>query len=124
MTTLRYRPLWVAVGFGLIAAVIYLSLTPHPPEAGFEESDKFDHLLAYGVLMNWFSQLYAERGRRMGLALGFVAMGIALEWAQSLTGYRTADPVDALANAAGVIAGWLAAPPRLSNWLAGVERRI
>ena len=62
--------------------------------------------------MFWFSQLYASR---IFYAIGFTAMGIALELAQGWLGTRQYDLVDMLANTAGVLAGWLAARllPRL-----------
>jgi VanZ family protein len=121
MTPLRHQRLWLVIGIGLVLTVVYLSLTPQAPELGFEQSDKLGHLLAYGTLMNWFCQLYDGRGRRIALAAGFVALGIALELVQGMTDYRTADPMDALANAAGVMIGWLCALPRAGKWLARLE---
>jgi hypothetical protein len=87
----------------MIAAIIVLSLVPVPPQADLGGGDKLGHLAAYGALMLWFGQLYA---RRLGFALGFAAMGAALEFAQGATGYRSFDVLDMAANAAGVALGW------------------
>jgi VanZ family protein len=92
----------------MVAAVVWLSLTPSPPKADFEASDKVGHLLGYGGLMFWFSQLYTGR-TRMLYAAGFAAMGIALEFAQGALGYRMYEVFDMYANALGVLAGWAAA---------------
>jgi len=90
----------------MIGAVAWLSLTPAPLEVDLEQGDKLGHFAAYAALMFWFSQLYA---RRLALAAAFVAMGIGLELAQGALGYRSLDPLDAAANAAGVAAGWVLA---------------
>ena len=39
------RPVWLAVGWGLVAAIIWLSLTPSPPKVDFEQSDKVGHFI-------------------------------------------------------------------------------
>jgi glycopeptide antibiotics resistance protein len=55
------------------------------------------------MLMYWFAQLYAKR---LFYALGFIAMGVALEFIQGMTPYRTFEYFDMVANAAGVLLGW------------------
>jgi glycopeptide antibiotics resistance protein len=86
-----------------VAAIVWLSLTPSPPQIEFRESDKVGHVLAYGLLMFWFAALYAHR---LFFAFGFVAMGVGLEFVQGMLGYRTFDVLDMLANTLGVLAGW------------------
>lgn len=113
--TLRLRPLWLAIGWGLVMLVIYLSLTPQPPRLDADYGDKVGHLLAYGVLMGWFSQLYSNRRRPLALAL--FALGVVLELIQGMIGYREASLADAAANGLGVIAGW-AVTARLPNLFA------
>ena len=51
-----------------------------------------------------FCQIYA---RRIAFAVAFITMGVALEFLQGMTGYRTFDVFDMLANAVGVALGWL-----------------
>lgn len=117
-----HRAMWQAIGIALIVFVIYQSLTPAPLEVELDEGNRLGHLAAYGTLMGWYSHLHERRGARIALAVGFVAMGITLEFIQGSTGYRTLDATDAVANTIGVGLGWLLAPPRLPNLLALVER--
>ncbi len=53
-----------------------------------------------------------------------VALGIAMEYAQRATGYRTFEVADMIADAFGVAIGWLAAPPRLPNFLVWAEEHM
>ena len=78
--------------------------------------DKLGHLLAYGLLMFWFCQLYRSGKARLAHAVAFLAIGVGLEFLQGISGLREDDLVDMLANALGVAAGWAAArllPPLL-----------
>ena len=118
---LRARPLWLALGGLLILLVIYLSLAPISIKVPVEEGDKLGHVAAYAALMLWFANLYGTLTRRGMFAIGFVALGVALEFVQGWTGYRTFEVADMVADALGVAVGWTLAPPRLPNFLRGVE---
>jgi VanZ family protein len=102
------RKLTVAAGWALAALIVWLSLTPSPPQIDFgvDDGDKLEHVLAYAPLMFWFCLLYARNGTRLVYAALWIAMGIALEYAQRATGYRNFDVFDMLANALGVSIGW------------------
>jgi VanZ family protein len=100
---LRFLRLWQAIGVLLIGFVVYLSLTPHPIEVPVKHGDKYGHVLAYATLMFWFAQIYLGRHARIGWAIGFVAMGVGLEFLQRLTDYRTFEIADMIADACGVI---------------------
>lgn len=117
----EHRRLWLSLGWTLVLSVIYLSLTPAPIQVPVAEGDKLGHLLAYGTLMVWFSNLYEKLIPRVILAIGFVAMGIALEFIQGWTGFRTFEIADMVANASGVFVGWALAPPRIPNFLRRIE---
>ena len=119
--TLRLTPLWRAVGGALILLVIYQSLNRHPIEVEVVEGNLAGHLIAYGTLMLWFSQMHTTIRGRLACTLGFVAMGLGLEFAQGMTDYRTFDLFDAAANSCGVALGWLLAPPRLPHFLVLAE---
>jgi VanZ family protein len=123
-TTLIFRRLWLLLGWLLVFFVIYLSLTPAPVQIEVEQGDKFGHVFAYAALMSWFANLYELPVRRLQFAIGFVALGVALEFAQRETGYRTFEVADMAADAVGVIAAWLFAPPRIPNYLHGVEKLL
>ena len=118
------RWFWRAIGFALIAGVIWQSLTPHPLDIDVPQGDKVGHFLAYGVLMFWFAQLSWAHRERIRYAAGFVALGIALEFAQRLTGYRVFEIADMAANAVGVLFGWFASPPRGPDLICLVERML
>jgi len=105
---LKLRRLWVALGWTWVAAIVWLSLTPAPPKLDFAHGDKLGHFGSYGALMFLFCMAYQNRSARLLHAAGFVLMGVALEFIQGWTGYRTYDPFDMLANTIGVALGWAA----------------
>ena len=121
---LRLFRLWQAIGFVLIAFVIDMSLTTDPITLPGKEGDKFGHIIAYGTLMFWFAQLYARRVTRAWWGIAFVAMGVGLEFVQGLTDYRTFEVADMVADATGILIGWLFAPPRTPHLIRFVESRV
>jgi VanZ family protein len=121
---LKFFPLWRALGYGLILLVIYLSLTLFPLDIPIENGDKLGHWMAYTTLMVWFAWLYPNLRTRLVYAAGFLVFGIALEFAQSLTDYRTFELADMAADTVGVALGWIAALPPLPNLLVLTERRL
>ena len=110
------RRVQLVLGWAMVAAIVWLSLTPSPPKVDFEQSDKLGHFVAYGTVMFWFAQLYLQGTTRSAYAAGFVLMGVALEFAQGALGYRSYDVYDMFANTVGVLLGWAAALilPRVS----------
>jgi len=101
------RALWLAGAWGVLIAVVVLSVMPAPPSPDFESSDKAGHVLAYAALMGSFAVVYTAR--RPPLAIAFIALGIALEFVQGLLGYRSLEVTDMLANTLGVLLGWTGA---------------
>ena len=123
MKNLRYIKLWLAIGWILTAVVIYLSLTPSPPEVpGFHGGDKIMHFFAYLCLMFWFGLCYESRRTYRFVGMGLVIMGIILEAIQGQTGYRTFSYYDMTANCLGVVTGWLLSGTRLSYTLVYLEK--
>ena len=120
---LRWFKLWLTLGWLLVAAVIYLSLTPQPIEIDIEQGDKLGHILAYLTLMIWFAQLY-RRPMHVWWGVGFVALGVALEYVQGWTGYRDFDYFDMVADGIGVAAGWLIGGTSLASLLRSLEQRF
>ena len=118
------RRVWLAIGIGLIVVVIWLSLTRHPVEIPIDQGDKLGHFAAYGTLMFWFAQLDARQRTRLAYAIGFVALGVGLEFGQRLTDYRVFEVADMVANAIGVLLGWVGAPPRGPDVLGFLERTL
>lgn len=119
---LAFHRWWLALGWALVFLIVYLSLTPEPVQLNVEQGDKFGHVFAYAALMAWFASVYEAPARRLQFALGFVALGVGLEFAQRWTGYRSFEVADMVADAVGVVAGWVVAPPRMPNILRWLER--
>jgi len=121
---LRWRGLWLALGWLWVGAILWLSLMPNPPQIDVPEGDKLGHGFSYALLMFWFCQLHLSRRARVGYALGFVAMGIAIEFVQRATGYRSFELLDMAADGVGVLAGWLLALPTGGRLAARLEAAI
>ena len=119
----RYRRIWLLLGWGMVAAVVVLSLIPVEVDLG-EDRDKFAHFLAYGSLSFWFGMIFVGRGPQLGIAVAFAAMGVALEFLQGLTDYRSFEIADMVANAVGAGLGWCLVQTPLKFGLARAERWI
>lgn len=121
---LRHARLWLVLWCAAVLAVILVSLAPPPPLALPQNSDKVEHFLAYFVLAASAVQLFATRRMLWGGAAGLVVMGVGIEWAQgALTVTRMADPMDALANTTGVVAGMLTVFTPLRDFLLRLQPR-
>lgn len=119
--------MWLGLWLLAIAAVIVLSLLPPPPLPMQvpRHFDKLEHLLAYALLAAGAVLLFARRRTQGWLAAGLLALGVALEFAQSLlTQTRVADPADVAANAAGVAIGLLLSFTPLADGLQRFDRRL
>ena len=122
---LKYRNLWLSIGWGLVFLVIYLSLTPNPPQpVDFNQVDKLEHFSVYAILMLWFCQIYWGMRQRVRLALSLAAMGVLMEFLQKLGGVRMFEYADMLANATGVLIGWGLGQTALKQSLYYVEQKI
>lgn len=53
--------------------------------------------------MSVFCLIYDQWRPRLSYAAGFIAMGMAIEFLQGMTDYRTFDVLDMAANATGVL---------------------
>ena len=103
---LRRPRLWAALWFSAVLLVIVVCLIPPPPIPLPENGDKGEHFLAYFILAGSAVQLFRHRRPLLCVGVGLVLMGIGIEFAQgALTDDRMADPMDALANMIGVLAG-------------------
>ena len=121
---LRFKRVWIVFGIGFVLLVIYLSLTPDPPDLGVPEGLKIGHVLAYGWLMIWFAQIYRAPSRRLLFAAAFCTLGIALEYLQGMTDYRGFEYSDMLINSAGVAFGFALAQTPLQNGLRTLEATL
>ena len=121
----KFSRLWLTVGWVLVLLVVFFSLSPEPPEMfEFEHSDKFGHLFAYFSLMLWFANIYPGRNQRISLSVAFLAMGVVLELLQGLTGYRTFQYSDMVANGVGIFLGGLLAKTWFGSFLAKLDKLL
>ncbi|WP_295572208.1 VanZ family protein [Stenotrophomonas maltophilia] len=103
---LRRPRLWTALWLLAVLVVIVVCLIPPPPIPLPENSDKGEHFLAYFILAGSAVQLFRRGTPLLWVGLGLVLMGIGIEFAQgAFTDNRVADPMDAIANTMGVLAG-------------------
>jgi len=123
---LKYRKVWLMIGWGLILTVTYLTLIPKPPDLmdDIRFGDKIGHFLSYAILMFWFCQLYISARHRLFLAAGFVLMGITLEYLQGLGGVRMYEVADMFANSMGVLIGALMIIFGSDRFLFFIEKKI
>lgn len=119
---LRFRRVWLALGWAMIAFVVALSLLSVSGPVDAPGADKAYHTIAYGGMMFWWGMV--QPGRRWAWALGLLGLGVALELAQSLTGYRSLDRWDAAANALGVVLAALLLFTPLARSLAWFDRQL
>lgn len=119
---LRFKKIWHSLAYLIILVIIVLSLIPDPDKiTPFSASDKLLHTLAYAVSMFWFGLCF-KRERLFSLGAGLVLLGIALEFIQGQTGYRTMSLYDIIANCAGVLIGLALSFSRLSKSLQYIEQ--
>ena len=120
---LKYKNLWLSCGWIMVATVIYLSLTPSPPQ-GLNLWDKLNHFIAYAGLMVWFGQIYRSLSGRIVFTLYFIGMGIGIEVLQGMGGVRQFEYHDMLANSIGVLAALLILKLNGDRVLFWVEQRF
>ncbi|UYK81551.1 VanZ family protein [Xanthomonas sacchari] len=120
----RWPWLWLGLWWLGIAVLIYVCLMPHPPQlSDLPDTDKVEHFIAYLVLAAAAVQVYAGPRAWTWAALGLLALGVGIEFAQGAwTTTRSADPLDALADALGVAAGMATAATPWRDLLWRLER--
>jgi VanZ family protein len=112
---------WLAVALVFAACLVPARDLPSVPH-GF---DKLEHFLAFFLLAASAVQLYATRRALWCAAIGLLALGVAIELAQfAFTRTRSMDPMDVLADAVGVAAGFATALTPLRGLLLRLEARL
>jgi VanZ family protein len=122
---LRYRAVWLAVGWALVAGTWIGCLLPaRDLHAISRIPDKLQHAATFFVLTLWFAGLYARRALpRIGLA--FFLMGCAIELAQgAFTTTRDMDWRDAVADGVGILVALAVAYAGAAGWAERVERKL
>lgn len=123
MSEVAYPRLWLTVGAGWVALVVFLSVgTLNLPQLPSTFGDKINHALAYGFMMGWFGQLIRRGAGWWVIALALVTLGALMEALQSLLPYRWFELTDAAANAIGILAGLALLYAGADRILLSVER--
>ena len=102
---LRYRKLWLSIGYLLIVVVVFLSLTSNPVQidTSLPYQDKLFHALAYFSLTFWFMQIYHVRHHAFQWVIFFLGLGLLLEYLQGFDSNRYSEVGDMIANTLGVM---------------------
>jgi VanZ family protein len=96
--------LW-GVAWLLVAALLLLPLGV----PGSEGTDRVAHVLVFGAMVFAAVGFSRRPGQLAWLAGVTIALGGALEYAQSFLPYRTSAVADAVANGVGAVVGFAAA---------------
>lgn len=118
---LRHRRFWVALSWVVIAFSLYVNLAPASslPQVGV--SDKIEHVVAYLLLMTWFSGMY-DRSRYLRIAASLFIMGVAIEFAQGAMQLgRQRDYQDVIANSIGIVLGFALAHLLVGGWAQRID---
>ncbi len=111
---------WLALLLVVVACLVPLRDLPPLPPGG----DKIEHFLAWFLLAAGAVQLFRGRRALWRAAIGLVLLGVAVEIAQgAFTSTRSMDPMDALADALGVLLGSATALTPLRDLLLRMDRR-
>ena len=123
---LRYRKLWLSIGYLLIVVVVFLSLTSNPVQVdtNLPYQDKLFHALAYFSLTFWFMQIYHIRHHVFQWVIFFLCLGLLLEYLQGFDSNRYSEVGDMIANTLGVVVAASLAMTPLRFMLARFERHI
>ena len=99
------RVLWiVAILVVVVASLLSSDSASMQLLATLPIGDKFEHLTAY-VALAFLPAIHERRGFIIAAALGAIALGIALEYAQRYTGWRDYETGDMIADVIGVCIG-------------------
>ena len=112
---------WLLVATVVIGSLAQLPQAPMPLPQGF---DKYEHIFGYTVLSGYFGQLLVGARRHAAAAVALFLLGGTLELLQGMTGYRSMDVMDLLANGIGIVLGWLACRTALGKLIWCVDRRF
>jgi VanZ family protein len=121
-TELKAIHLWEALGWLLLMAVVVLSLVQIDQPIEISGVDKFEHVLAYGVLMYWWGMV--QPGRLLRWVMFLPVLGFGLELAQLRMPGRFMEWRDVLANLAGVVLAFMLLRTRARDLLAWTDRKL
>jgi len=116
---IKFKKLWLTLGIIYTVIMIALCLIPtNGTSSSVPHLDKVFHFGAHFIWTYWFSQIYSDKRRLILLSL---VLGGIIEILQNQTGYRSAEPLDVMANFIGAAAGVI---PMLPRFLLKLEKRL
>ena len=123
MLELRYARFWRAASLVLLLLVLAATLMPAiwfwsdriKLSNWLEHFDKWAHFVMFLGLTVWFAGLYRARSY-WRVAIGLLAFGVLIEICQRAVGYRSAEWMDVVADALGILAGLALAWFGLGAW--------
>ena len=119
---LRWHRAWIALGGAIMLWILWMALRPDPGiTLDFPYGDKLLHATTFTCLMGWWGNVYRDRRARGWAALGCLAFGVFIEFAQWLSPPRDADALDVLADGVGIIVALPLLRTPLASVLASVE---
>ena len=127
MLPLRYSQHWRIGGVVLLTLVLAgtllpaFSIWPRTTVRYLMSVDKWIHGLMFLFLTLWYSGQYA-RPAYWRIGAGLIVFGGVIELIQRILPFRSGDPADMAANAAGIVAGFVLAFAGFGGWSVRVER--
>lgn len=114
---------WLGTWITMLAATVLVCLLPMPHSVPtVDHFDKFEHLAGYAILAAYAAMLFATPRARLRAGGMLILLGLALEGMQGWVPWRSADPLDAMANTVGVALGLLLAMTPASSALQRLDR--
>jgi VanZ family protein len=103
----------------LACLVVVLVLSLMPPQFPLPTTgwDKSNHVMVYAVLAMLGCMSYPQS--KAPVLLGLLVYGGVIELLQGLTGYRSAEWLDVIADGLGLLVGWQFA--RVSRHIRGLQ---
>lgn len=124
MPQLAYRNVWVGAGYLFLVIILTIALIKVGPIGTIMMlEDKVLHALCFMFLMVWFCGLYA-RAQYLRIGILLFLYGALIEALQYLTGYRSMELADLVADVIGILAGAMLARMGLWRWCEVLEQRI
>jgi len=121
---LKYIKTWFTLGLLWVAIIIVVSLDSSPPDlSSIRFGDKIVHSLSYFFLMFWFLQIIKAQAEIFTVSM-LIVIGAVIEILQGVSGYRTFDVYDMLANSLGVWLAWQLKSTSLVGLIAKFESRV
>lgn len=102
---LRHRNAWLALWLFAVTVLVVVCLLPSPDLPNLHVSDKLEHAAAFALLAGSAVQLFERRALLM-VAIGLLALGAGIEFAQALfTTTRAMEAADVVADTVGIVIG-------------------